>query len=291
MLRRILKEPLLHFLMLGVVLFSGYGLLSKSDGSSSGKIIVSQGQLDSLTLLFSRTWQRLPTDEEMQGLVRDYVRDEVLYREGMARGLDRDDEIIRRRVVQKLKFVTESADIGEPSDQQLQAYLDAHPAKFATEPRWSFRLVYLDPKRREKTLSTDVEQILGELNNSQGDVSWSNLGDPTTLPLEIADASTNDIRNTFGVDFAVSLAKLLKGSWEGPITSEFGILLVEVTDRTEQRIPGLNEIRDAVKRDWELARRTEMSEAFYQNLLAHYEVTIEPAQALNSATAAPTTSR
>ena len=164
MMKRLLREPLLHFLLLGAVLFAAHGILARGGGSEPGRIVVTRGQIESMAMLFSRTWQRPPSDEELQGLIRSHVREEVLYREGVALGLDRDDPIVRRRVAQKLEFVTEHAEAVEPSDGDLQAYLDLHPAVFAAEPKITFRHIYLDPRRREKTLASDAQRMLGELN-------------------------------------------------------------------------------------------------------------------------------
>jgi len=146
MMKRMLKEPLLHFLLLGAGLFVAYGITQTPGNAGPNEIVITQGQIEHLVTGFTRTWQRPPTSEELAGLVRDRVREEVYYREAMAMGLDKDDTVIRRRLRQKMEFV--SADIADqavPSDAELDAYLNAHPDKFLTEPRFSFSQVYLDP--------------------------------------------------------------------------------------------------------------------------------------------------
>ena len=278
MMKRLLREPLLHFLLLGALLFAAHGMLSQENSGEPGRIVVTQGQIESMRLLYARTWQRAPTDAELQGLLRSHVREEVLYREGLALGLDRDDPIIRRRVGQKLEFVGASAEDVEPGEAELQAYLDAHPAVFAVEPSFTFRHIYLDPRRREKTVAADAARMLDGLNSLESGLDASGLGDPTILPLAFDKASASRIKNTLGSQFAKALAGIAPGPWSGPVASGYGMHLVQVGERTESRIPALAEVREAVKREWQLARRVEASEKFYENLLKRYTVIIEQPQ-------------
>lgn len=275
MMKRLLREPLLHFLLLGAVLFAAHGILTRGAGSEPGRIVVTQGQIESMAMLFSRTWQRPPSDEELQGLIRSHVREEVLYREGVAMGLDRDDPIVRRRVAQKLEFVTEQAEAAEPSERDLQAYLESHPAAFMAEPKFTFRHIYLDPRRREKTLSADAERMLNELNSPANKTAALDFGDPTTLPLEFDKATASRIKNSLGYKFWKAVDRIAPGPWTGPVESGYGMHLVQVSERTEPRIPALAEVRDAVKREWHSAHRSEASEKSYQKLLQRYVVTIE----------------
>jgi PPIC-type PPIASE domain len=278
MIKRLLKEPLLHFLLLGAVLFAAHGILSRGGASEPGRIVVTQGQIESLAMVFARTWQRLPTDEELQGLIRSYVREEVLYREGLAQGLDRDDPIIRRRVAQKLEFIAENGEAAEPSDKELQAYLDSHRTEFAAEPQFTFRHVYLDPRRREKTLAADAERMLNELNSLGSSLDPAGLGDSTMLPLHFDNASASEVKKVLGDEFVKSLAQLAPGRWAGPVESEYGTHLVQVSKLTELRNPALAEVREAVKREWARTRSVDAIEKFFQNLLQRYTVTIERPQ-------------
>jgi hypothetical protein len=275
MMKRLLGEPLLHFLLLGAVLFAAHGVLSRGGASEPGRIIVTQGQIEGMAMLFARTWQRLPSDDELQGLIRNHVREEVLYREGVALGLDRDDPIVRRRVAQKLEFVAENGETAEPRDQDLQAYLDSHRAVFAVEPRFTFRHIYLDPRRHGQMLLADAERMLSELNSPESRLDAASLGDPTTLPLQFDDASASAVKNALGNEFVKSLAQLETGRWTGPLKSGYGMHLVQISKRQEPRTAALSEVREAVKREWELARRVETGDKFYQSLLQRYTVTVE----------------
>ncbi|MDO9060682.1 MAG: peptidylprolyl isomerase [Bradyrhizobium sp.] len=283
MTRRLLREPLLHFLLLGAVLFAAHGILLRDSAAEPGRIVVTQGQIEGMARLFARARQRPPSDAELQDLVRGHIREEVLYREGLALGLDRDDPIIRRRVAHKLEIVTEGAEAVEPGDGELQAYLDAHRELFALEPIFSFRHIYLDPKRRETTLAADAERMLGELNSPGSGPDAAGLGDPTTLPLAFDGASASSVKNSLGNQFVKALARISPGPWSGPVESGYGMHLVQVSRRSEPRAPALLEVREAVKREWLLTRRAEAFEKSYRNLLQRYTVTIEPARLADDA--------
>jgi len=140
-MKRIFREPLLHFLLLGAALFIAFSLMPKSVGNDElHRIVVSQGELDSLVEGFTKTRQRPPTGEELQELIRSRVREEVFYREALALRLDKDDIIIRRRLAQKMQFISDdSAAQARPTEDELIAYLQAHPDKFRVEPRFTFR--------------------------------------------------------------------------------------------------------------------------------------------------------
>ena len=166
MLRSLLREPLVHFLLLGAALFLLDAWLRPLSASSQGsEIVVGEARIRSLAQNFRRTWQRPPTRPELDGLIQDFVREEVLYREALALGLDKDDTIVRRRLRQKMEFIAdEAAALAKPTDQELAAYLAAHAEAFRVEPRATFTQVYLDPRRRAETLEADAKRLLDELN-------------------------------------------------------------------------------------------------------------------------------
>jgi hypothetical protein len=275
MIKRLLREPLLHFLLLGALLFAAHDILARGGSREPGRIVVTQGQIESMAMLFSRTWQRAPSDDELQGLIRNHVREEVLYREGLALGLDRDDPIIRRRIGQKLEFVSENAEAAEPSDEDLQAYLASHRAAFVTESKLTFRHIYIDPRRHDQTIAAEAQRMLNELNDMVKAPVKSELGDPTTLPLDFDKATASHIKNTLGDKFWETIDRIVPGPWTGPVESGYGMHLVQVSERTEPGIPKLVDVREAVKREWQFTRRIETAETSYQNLLQRYTVTVE----------------
>ena len=189
-------------------------------------------------------------------MIDDYVREEVWYREALALGLDRDDTIIRRRLRQKLEFLAEDvAAQAEPSDDDLRAYLQAHPEAFAVEPHVTFRQVYLDPRRHGAHLARDVDRLLAELQQISHTADPAELGDGVLLAHRFDHVSAAEVRTLFGDTFAAGVSTLTPGQWQGPVPSGYGVHLVYVSERTAGRIPELVEVREAVRRAWAQAQR------------------------------------
>ncbi|SPF39032.1 conserved exported hypothetical protein [Syntrophobacter sp. SbD1] len=282
-MKRLLKEPLFHFLVLGALLFAGYGLLNRSVQPASGRIVISQGKIENLRAAFSGVWQRPPTAEELEGLVRDHIHEEVFTREAMALGLDRDDAVIRRRLRQKMEFiVNDLAAQTEPSEAELAEFLARHPDRFRVEPRFTFRQVYLNAERRGDALKHDGVRLLTVLNQPDAKTDFKTLGDATLLSPELADVPMSEVSRQFGEEFTRQLAQLPKDRWNGPVTSGFGIHLVFVEERKTGRLPELAEVREQVVRECADARRREENEQFFQNLLKRYTVTIEQPAAVET---------
>ena len=279
-MNRILREPLLHFLLLGGAMFAASGLLSKGGSGEPGRIVVSQGQLATMREAFSRTRQRLPTREEWDGLIRARVREEVYYREALALGLDKDDSIIRRRLQQKMEFVSDDVVAqDQPTEAELNTYLQAHPEQFRAEPRFTFRQVYLNPERRGPNLSRDAAELLARLNQAGDSARVTAMGDALMLAPSFTAAPAGEIAGQFGKEFAAQLDTLQPRRWQGPIKSAFGAHIVFVSERRGGDLPALADVRDEVRREWQEARRREASERFYQQLLKRYAVTIEQSPA------------
>ncbi len=275
---RLLKEPLLHFVVLGTALFGLFSLVGKNDEEGPAQIVVSVARIENLANGFARTWQRPPSAEELRGLIDDYIRDEVFYREGKALGLDRDDSVIRRRLRQKLEFVTEDMDVGEPNDEQLTAYLTSNAERFRTEDRLTFSHIFLSAARAE-ALERDAPSIAAKLvvENAKTDVAA--LGDNFLLGDEFRNRFRSDIARTFGERFADQLFHLEQNRWQGPITSSYGLHFVRVSERTQGGVSSLDAVRPAVRREWMHARRLEGEAKLYRILRARYQVVVEEPQA------------
>lgn len=272
-MRRLLREPLLHFFILGAVLFALYGWLHRGLGPAE-EIVVSPGQLRSLQAQFERVRQRPPSPEELQGLVEGWVREEVFYREGLAMGLDRDDPVVRRRIVQKMEFVADDLASPAPTQAELQAWLDAHPGDYLIERRYSLRQVYFDPARHGDNLESSIAAARGVLGRGK---PFS--GDRTMLPSTLSATPAFEVARTFGDEFENALRTLPVGAWQGPVRSGFGLHLVELESRDDGRKAALDEVRAAVERDLMNSRTRDASEAFYRKLRANYKVRIEAAGA------------
>jgi hypothetical protein len=275
-MKRILREPLLHFLLLGTVIFAAYGLVSKRSSSEPGKIVISAGHVAAMAESFSRTWRRPPTPEEMDGLIRDRVQEEVYCREAMALGLDRDDTIIRRRLRQKMEFLTDDvAALAEPTDDELSVFLKAHADTFRVQRQFTFSQVYLNPERHGENLVRDTAQLLAQLQRAGDKADVSELGDSFLLEHKFQTLSVSEVTKQFGEKFAAKLGELPPNQWQGPVESGYGVHLVWISEHTEGRMPTLAEVRDAVRGEWANTRRLESNEKFYQELLKRYTVTIE----------------
>jgi PPIC-type PPIASE domain len=288
-MRKLFKEPLIHFLVLGALMFAGYAWLHRGGQPQAGRIMVTQGQIDNLRVTFSRVWQRPPTPSELEGLIQDTIREEVLARGARALGLDRDDTVIRRRLRQKMEFISNDlAAPPAPSDAQLKEFLTHHPDLFRIESRITVRQVFLNPSQRGDALQRDAARMLAELNRPGTTADFRTLGDPTLLNSELTDAPVSEVARQFGEKFLRQVEHVPTGHWQGPVTSAYGDHLVLVAQRTPGRTPALAEIRDQVASEWADARRREDNERFYQTLLKRYVVTIEggPSGAYGDALAA-----
>jgi len=284
-LDKVLREPLLHFLVLGAGLFVLFGVVRQRRETAPDEIVVTSARIDSLSAAFAGTWQRPPTPQELDGLVEDYIREEVLYREALKLEFDRDDTVIRRRLRQKMEFIAgDFAAAQEPSDEQLTAYLREHAATYRVGDRYTFRQVFLDPTRHGDDLDQQAHGLLDELEAVGPEVDAARFGDPILLPHELEDQSEQEIAAAFGEAFVPVLRQLPLSHWHGPIASAYGVHLVRVDARRAGRDPELAEVRDTVRRDWERDRRLEANEQFFRNLLAGYtvrverQVDVEPAQ-------------
>jgi PPIC-type PPIASE domain len=276
LIRKFLREPLVHFLALGAVVFLLFHFTVNRDEPQDGKIVVTPGKVEQLVTGFSRTWYRPPTQQELDGLVEDYIREEVLYREALAMRLDKDDTIVRRRMRQKLEFLTEDTTAAAlPTDQDLQSWLDKHPDKFRVEPKMAFSQVYFNASRRGENVSAAALKVLAQINSVGNSVAAVELGDPTMLPHELPLARVDEIASVFGDEFAQQIAQLETGRWAGPVQSGYGWHLVYVSERTEGRSRPLSEVREAVQREWLAGRRKEIIDSTYSKLREKYVVVVE----------------
>jgi hypothetical protein len=195
-LRKLIREPLFHFLLLGAVIFFLAGRVRSGSVGSGDKIVVTQSATESMVVGFSRTWMRPPTQEELQGLVNDYVREEVLYREAKAMGLDQNDVIVRRRMRQKFEFLAEdlAATTGPPTEQELEAYLRQHADKYSQEPSFTFEHIFFS--REKRGTSADAE-ALAMLSRLKGAIDIEKLGDAFLLPSRFEKTSAAETARLF----------------------------------------------------------------------------------------------
>lgn len=270
-----LREPLLHFLLLGAALFVLFRLVG-GDVQAPKEIVVTEARVEALAENFARTWMRPPTAQELTGLVEDYVKEEIFYREAVTMGLDRDDVVIRRRLRQKLEFISEDvATAVEPTEQQLLGYLDQHAEKFVEPARLSFQQVFFSPERRADAAMRDAEKLLAQLRSGSVPADPSESGDATLLPPGLEAATPQEIASTFGEDFALQLDEAPVGQWTGPLRSSFGWHVLRVSERIPGAAPSLPQIRPIVAREWQSEQRQKLSDEFYHAMRSQYDVRVE----------------
>jgi hypothetical protein len=275
--KSLFREPVLHFLLIGLLLFAAYGWLAPAPESGT-RILVTQSMVEGMALEYRTRWSRPPTERELSGLVDAYVRDEILYREGVALGLDRDDPVIKRRVRQKLEVIAEEQGARDaPTDADLAAYLEKNAERFTRPGTVSFEQVYF-------AAATPAAQVEAARAAAQRGSNPARLGQPTMLPPGMRNAPLDLAARDFGREFAAELERLPLDTWAGPVPSAFGQHLVRVTARTPALTPPLAEVRAAVAREWEAERRTASLAENYKALRGRYEVVIEAALPASAAT-------
>jgi hypothetical protein len=247
----------------------------KNEAEAPAKIVISGPRIATLAEGFARTWRRPPTVQELQGLVEDYIREEVFYREGRAAGLDRDDVVIRRRVRQKMEFLAEDMAGVEPSEEQLAAYLQSHPERFRTSERFTFHHVFLSAARRGSAMENDSTQLANQLAGAAATEDAAALGDPFLLGEAFRSLSHNEVARTFGENFAKQISAVEQSRWQGPIQSGFGLHFVFTEERTKGNLPPLDAIREAVRKEWLNERRLEAERTLYRKLRDRYEIVVE----------------
>ena len=270
---RFLRAPLLHFLILGLLLFGLYSRYGEKGETVTKEIVVSSQQVQLLSSLWEKQWRRPPTPQELDGLVQSFIREEVLYREALAMGLDKDDTVVRRRLAQKIEFLAQDlATQIEPSDQELRTFFEEHPEVFEEPALITFTHVYINIDRHGDRSFDVADEVLAKL---RADGDPSQLGDSFMLQRDYLRKSPAEVARHFGSQFAAEVFELEKGEWQGPVQSGYGLHLVLVDSQEEPYLPSLEDVRTLVRDEFMSFRRREVDELFYNRLREGYEITIE----------------
>jgi peptidyl-prolyl cis-trans isomerase C len=276
LMKRWLREPLVHFLLIGAILFGFYSLTQSGHPgvAPSKEIRLSLDEIAQLALQFQAQWRREPTPAELRRLIENRVQNEVLYREALAMGLDKDDEIVKRRMAQKMQFLAEDvAAAREPTMVELRSWFAKNSGKFARPPRLSFRHLYFSPDRRGARAREDAEQALAKLAGQPVDAKIaSSLADAFMFQDYYRDRAPEYLGKEFGPQFAQAVAKLPPGSWQGPVESGLGWHLVFVDTVIPGRVPAFEETEPDVKTAW-LGEQKELAwQKAYKEMRAKYTV-------------------
>lgn len=286
-MKKLLREPLLHFLLLGGVIFTfnAWRERQRPAEKAAARIEVTAGTVAWLRDGYERQWHRAPDAEELRGLVADHLREEVLYREALALGLDRDDTIVRRRMAQKMEFLTQDITAAaEPDDAALRKFFEDNPARYAKPARVSFRHLYFSKERRGGRLESDARAALEAVAQGADEQA---VGDPFLRELEFKNADPDEITAAFGPEFAAQLLALPAGEWRGPLASSYGAHLVRVSERTEPPPVAFEAVRETVARDLADERRRAANRDFVERLKGRYQIIVDEA-ALAGAAVPPT---
>ena len=272
----ICKEPLVHFLCVGALIFLLYSLFAPQIQApdASNKIVISAGDIERLSQDWARKWNRLPSSEELEGIVEARIREEVYYREALALGLDRDDAVIRRRLMQKMEFLTNDLAVhDEPDEATLRDYLQANADDYRQPKKVSFRQIYFSRDRRGDMVRQDADKLLVALHSKPEIAQDSHaLGDSFMQPNHYAQQSPAEVARVFGDDFVTQLLAAEVGSWQGPIISVYGLHLLRIDAIKAAQLPALEEVIDDVRRDWLFARRQQANKNIYQRLRSRYQI-------------------
>lgn len=275
---RIVKEPLLHFLLLGLAIYAGYAWLKPAEAAEGDQIIVvGAGERAWMRTSFEKQWKRPPTAKELAGLTREYVRETAFYREALAMGLNQDDTIVRRRLAQKLEFLVQDLiDVGEPADQDLEAYFEERRPEYRQPDLMTFTHAFIDSDKWGKDTRTHAATVLVELEKAEDPTRGAKeLGDAFMLQLYYPERTEAEISKLFGGGFAQRMGNLSAGAWYGPVLSGYGVHLVYVHERKTFLEPAFADVRERVAEDWAAARRNELNEEYRNSLLEKYTVVIE----------------
>jgi hypothetical protein len=278
MMTDLLRKPAVHVLFLGLIVAAAI-LLTKGPPTEdeARRVVITGGDILQLRAAFMRTWQREPTPEELRGALEQHIRQEVLYREALARGYDRDDMVVRRAMQQKMEFLAASQALREPpTEDEIEAFFALRRERYALPAVVTFAQVYVSPDRRGAAAESDANELLERLRRDDpepaGLVEW---GDPIMLEPFSSGRTEQDVSAAFGADFARALLALPVGRWEGPVSSGYGLHLVKVFDREDSRIPDWREVQGRVISDMEFEARASSRDQLYQEIAQNYEIVLD----------------
>jgi hypothetical protein len=275
---KLLREPLVHFMFIGVAIYLLYGVFAEPVPEADDKtIVVTAGEVEWMQTAWQKRWNRPPTAEEFDGLIQQYIKETVLYREALTMGLNKHDQVIRRRLAQKLEFLAKDlVALTPPTEAELQNYFDEHQERYQEPVLYTFTQVFIDPDKRGDTTLDDAEAIKANLI-LKGDAveDPGALGDDFMLQNYYPEKDVVEIQKLFGSGFTESLVELSPGQWHGPVLSGYGVHLVYISSVSEPPAPEFAALRERVVQDWTMEKGEELNDKFYASLRDQYTVVIE----------------
>lgn len=276
---KLLREPLVHFVVLGAALSAIWAVGSDMFGADESRtVVIDASEIELLADGWQRQWQRPPTADELRAIVDARVREEVLYREALSMGLDRNDVVVRRRMVQKMELLSQDlALLADPTDQELRAFFEERKEEYRLPARLSFSHIYFSVDARGDAVLDEARRTLARLRASDPPPDRApELGDRFMLGYDFRLASPLEVQRSFGAGFAEDLFRL-GGGWQGPVSSGYGVHLVNIVERVESRLPAYEEVRSRLVVDFNRMRTERANEALYEGLSEGYVVEIDEA--------------
>lgn len=277
-LKKIAGEPLLHFLLLGALLFGAYSSITRGvrDEKQPRRVRIGQGDVNWLRETWLRQWQREPTREELSRALTEFLREELLAREARGLGLEQNDTFIRRCLAQKMEFlVQDTSRLAEPTEDDLRGFYSGNLARFTQPARVSFTQIFFSREHRNDVVA-DAKAALVELQeHSTPGTAFSQFGDSLLFSAEIRDADEQAVADQFGHVFAQAVLSLQAGAWHGPIESPYGLHLVRIWQLKPARLRAFAEVRAQVLERWREQRQREDNEKYYARLVKKYDVVLD----------------
>ena len=272
-MKKLYKEPLLHFLIIGALIFVLFSFVNKEESAvSENNILVSTADIQRLSDHWSKKWNRPPTETELKGLVESYIKEEVYYREALALGLDQNDTILRRRLMQKMEFLSNDlAELNTPDESALNKYFIDNQGKYKLQARLSFTHIYFSLDKRGRKAVEDAKTVLSGLDALRA----PEKGDSFMLEYDFDQETPFEVERLFGNVFAKQLFTLETNIWQGPIKSGYGLHLVRISEKINSQMPELASVIDKVRTDLMFEQREKMNKEIYERFKERYEIVVE----------------
>lgn len=277
-MKKIMKDPLFHFLAIGALIFVVFTAFNKEEVSTDGKkIVVSSGDVERLAANWSKKWNRQPTEDELKGLVNSYIKEEVYYREALALGLDKDDTILRRRLMQKMEFLSNDlADLSNPDETALNEYFLKNKDKYELPARISFTHIYFSLDKHGDRIFDAAAKVMTDISTAATPVPRApERGDSFMLQYDFTLETPFEVARLFGQEFTEELFQTATGTWQGPIASGYGLHLVRISEKVDARMPELAAAIDKVRTDYMFEQRQKTNREIYERFKERYEIVVE----------------
>ncbi len=274
---RLVREPLLQFLVIGACIYGAYALYGTPAETIDDRTVrVDANRIAAFVGEWEMRWSRPPTRDELNRVTDSYVREDILYRQAVAIGLAEDDPITRRRVAQKLEFLTSDIALSkQPEPGELERYFADNLNLFRQPDQITFSHAFLDPDRRGDATLGDADLLLAHLQAAgEPDPAIPPAGDRFMQQAHYPLATEQEVRRQMGSGFAATVMRLAPGQWHGPVLSGFGVHLVYVHDLRQTPAPDFAEVSDTVRKAWTVEQQEQFNEDFFASLKSTYNIEI-----------------